>query len=121
MSLRWAGVWVVVGAASQKGQWTNVVVQPQQVADHLVRLADRGGGQRAELVRLAVEDEQVEQAAPRARGFALLAAADHPVERVALKKIELDEHVGLPLVDQVVVAAHAGLAPQRPGDRVQQR
>jgi hypothetical protein len=37
-----------------------------------------------------------------------------------LQKVEHDQHLGLALVDQVVVAARAGFAPQR-GDGVQQR
>ena len=42
-----------------------------------------------------------------------------PVQVVIHQEIQLHLHLGLPLVDEGVILARAGLAPQRPGDGIQ--
>src|SRR5262249_43369867 len=61
---------------------------------------------------------QVKARLAAARSAAL---AEHAIASLAELKLELDLHLGLAGMDQLVGAAGPALAPQRPGDRVQER
>jgi hypothetical protein len=111
----------LVGAAlgQQRGVDECVVIQPQQTVDAVLCAAHRAFRKAPPGFRRRVPGLQLEQ---REGGFLLDAAlADHQVTRPG--HLKLQRHPGLAqvLMDQVVGRGRPRLAPQRPGDRIQQR
>ena len=94
-----------------------VVIEAQDAINLRLCLAHRGFVERCQ-VTICTHAEQIERAAPT---LAHIAAAQHPVHGAFLLKIELDIHLTLPQVHQIIVAAGACLAPEHPGDGIQQR
>jgi hypothetical protein len=80
---------------------------------------------RAAHVRLAdvvwhailVERNQVE----RSGAFSTRTTPDDLINQLFLLEFEQDVHVVLPHMDEFLVTAGTGFAPERPGDRVEQR
>ena len=115
-------------ALQQKGRIDErVIVHVQQVIDLALGGRDGRLAERTKTLFLAVPSLQLQAALPAPSRVAL---AQDPVTdlavpgvRIGQRELELDLHLALPDVDQLVVAAGAQprVPPQRPGQRVEDR